>query len=324
MAVTGNATPSRLGQINATGDSKALFLKVFAGEVLSMFEKTCVMKDKHVMRTISSGKSAQFPILGKTAAAYHTPGYNILESENALLSQVKKNEKVISIDELLISSVFIPRIDEAMNHYDVRAPYSTELGRALAYTFDRNTLQLATLAARASATISGVTSGGTVLEKGATVATTGSVLAAAIFEAAQELDEKDVPENDRYCVVRPEHYNLLVQTTDVINKDWGGSGVYADGEVLKVAGIHIVKSNHLPNSVISATTGENNTYSGDFSDTIATVFQKEAIGTVKLLDLGMESEYLISHQGTLMVGKYAMGHGILRPECAVEITKTAP
>ena len=29
------------------------------------------------------------------------------------------------------------------------------------------------------------------------------------------------------------------------------------------------------------------------------------------------------YQGTLMAAKYAMGHGILRPECAVEIKATA-
>jgi hypothetical protein len=33
----------------------------------------------------------------------------------------------------------------------------------------------------------------------------------------------------------------------------------------------------------------------------------------------MEMEYQISRQGTLIVGKYAMGHGILRPESAVEV-----
>jgi len=33
----------------------------------------------------------------------------------------------------------------------------------------------------------------------------------------------------------------------------------------------------------------------------------------------MESEYDIRRQGTLMVAKMALGHGILRPEAAVEI-----
>ena len=46
---------------------------------------------------------------------------------------------------------------------------------------------------------------------------------------------------------------------------------------------------------------------------------KSAIGTVKLMDLAVESEYSIPKQATLMLAKYAMGHGILRPEGAVSV-----
>ena len=49
------------------------------------------------------------------------------------------------------------------------------------------------------------------------------------------------------------------------------------------------------------------------------VFIGSAVGTVKLMDLAVESEYDIRRQGTLMVAKYAMGHGVLRPEAAVGI-----
>jgi hypothetical protein len=49
------------------------------------------------------------------------------------------------------------------------------------------------------------------------------------------------------------------------------------------------------------------------------VAHPSAIGTVKLLDLATESEYQIERQGTLFVAKYAMGHGVLRPEASVVI-----
>ncbi len=98
-------------------------------------------------------------------------------------------------------------------------------------------------------------------------------------------------------------------------------GVYAEGKVIKVANVTIVKTNNLPNSNISAVSGEQNTYNGDFTNTVALVMHRSAIGTVKLLDLAVESEYEIWRQGTLMVAKYAVGHGILRPECAVELAK---
>ena len=37
------------------------------------------------------------------------------------------------------------------------------------------------------------------------------------------------------------------------------------------------------------------------------------------MDLAIESGYDIRRQGTLMVAKMAVGHGILRPESAVEL-----
>ena len=70
-----NFTSSRLGLVNATGTSyDALFLKTFSGEVLSAFRKATVFEALHTVRTISSGKSAQFPIIGLSSTAYHTPG----------------------------------------------------------------------------------------------------------------------------------------------------------------------------------------------------------------------------------------------------------
>jgi len=59
-----NATPSRLGQINVAGDANALFLKVFSGEVLSAFERENQMLGMTMTRSITSGKSAQFPVTG--------------------------------------------------------------------------------------------------------------------------------------------------------------------------------------------------------------------------------------------------------------------
>jgi len=306
-----NATASRLGVVNGASPSdfateNNLFLKVFAGEVLTAFDETNVMKDLHVSRTIASGKSAQFPVTGKANAAYHTVGTPLLGTQ-----AIKHNEKVINIDE-------------AKNHYDVRAEYSRLLGMALAKEFDTRTMRVGVLAARSAATITGGNGGSALTDSDAD--TDGASLAASIFEAAKVMDEKDVPENDRVAIVKPAQYYNLVQTTNVINRDWGGAGVYADGTVLRVAGIQIVKSNNVPSTnIAAATAGENNTYHGNFSTTVALVMQKSAIGTVKLMDLAVEQtsgDYNIMYQGTLMAAKYAMGHGILRPECAVEI-KTA-
>ena len=271
------------------------------------------------VRTISSGKSAQFPVVGTNSTSYHTPGNEITGT------QVKHSEKIINIDDLLISNAFIANIDEAKNHYDVRSIYTSEMGRALANKVDQHLLQLSVLAAQASATITGGDAGTQITD--ADAKTNAASLISSIFECAQALDEHDVPSEERFCVVPPATYYLLVQNDKILNRDFGAerNGVYADGTVIKVAGVNIVKANTAVTAFTdqsSSISGTNNTYNVDASNVAAVVFHKSAIGTVKLMDLAMESEYDIRRQGTLMVGKMALGHGILRPESAALI-KTA-
>jgi hypothetical protein len=321
------ANVTRIGQINASGGVDELFLKVFAGEVLTAFETANVMMGRHLVKTITSGKSAQFPRFGKTEAEYHTVGTQMLGQNN-----IKQAEVVIPIDDLLVTHQFIANIDEAKAHYDARSIYSSEMGIALANQLDKHLLQLAAKAAREANVVDGLPGGSQVFTNspgapsGANFMVDGEALAYAIFLAAQELDQKDVPDGDRVCFVRPAQYYALVRAKDNINRDWGGMGSYADGDIMRIAGITIVKTNHLPQAAVANGTvaaGTGNRYAGDFSNTAAVVMQKTALGTVKLFDLGMEAEYKIDRQGTLMVAKYAMGHGILRPEAAVEIVNAA-
>jgi hypothetical protein len=322
----GNATPNRLGQINATGDAFALFLKTFAGEVLTTFETQTVFKALHTIRTIKNGKSAQFPVTGIASAAYHTPGESIADAGNSYLSTIKHGERVINIDKMLLSSAFIANLDEAQNHYDVRSIYTTEIGRALAREFDKTISRVIVKAARTAAYL-GLNNAGTKLAKGATGLDTGAEIASAIYEAAEELDKKNVPDDSRYCVLRPTEYYKLVRELSEPTKP-SPVGSYVDGSVARVANVTIVKSNNVPADNFSSTANQgsavtNNDYSVDMTDTVGLVFHPASVGTVKLLDLAVESEYQIERQGTLMVAKYAMGHGILRPECAVELSKAA-
>ena len=139
-----NMTPSRLGIDSFKSDqgNTTLFLKVYGGEVLSAFEETTVTFDKHNIRTIPHGKSVSFPTMWKMKAKYHTPG-------EALQGQsVAHSERIVSIDDLLVSDAFLANIDEAMNHYDARSGYSKEAGRALARLFDQNVLRMGLKGAR--------------------------------------------------------------------------------------------------------------------------------------------------------------------------------
>lgn len=310
-------TLSRLGQKNSAGDANSLFLKVFAGEVLTAFEEHNAFLTRHSIRTITSGYSAQFPATWKATASYHTPGTQILGQS------IGHNERVITIDDLLISPVSIARIDEAKNHYDVRSEYSKQTGAALRKAWDRNIARVAVLAARASATVSGA-NGGTIVSAAGTK-TSADTLVTAIFAAKQALDEKDVPEEDRTCFLKPAQYNLLVSSGHkALSTDYnpGGNGSMASGKIWRLAGFELVMTNHLPTTNESADSSIPAAYRGDFSLTSALCMHRSAVGTVKLLDLAVEMEYKIDYQATLIVAKYAVGHGILRPESAVEIRDT--
>ena len=345
MAFSNNVdlSANRVGQINGAGGADALFLKVFSGEILTTFEESNVMKDLHMVRTIQNGKSAQFPVTGIATASYHTAGQSLIEADNAYLSDIKKNEKVITIDDVLVSSTFLANIDELKTHYDVRSIYAQELGKALAKRFDIATMKTLFGAARSAATITGGKGGASVT--GATTNTAAGLID-ALFAVAQTLDENDAPDEGRYAILTPEQYYTLLTTDNVaISKDFGLGGNVAAGSIPMVAGIKLFKSNHLSDIIalgdVSGTVSGDGTsqndvfgtagagYNGNFADLTGSTGKgfiagtKEAIGTVKLLDLATESDYQIERQGTLFVAKYAMGHGVLRPECAVQVVPTA-
>ena len=309
---------SRPGAKNLGTDPYASFRDVFTGEVLTAFDEQNVMKDWHRVRTITNGKSASFAVMGRATARYHQPGEAILGS-----NKIPANERTINVDKLLIADVAIDDLEDAMNHYDVRREYSKQLGVALAKRFDETTMRVAVLAARSSGIIADE-QGGSVIKGGATLATDGEVLAESVFTCSQTFDEKDVPEDTRCLILRPAQYYLLNQTTKVLNRDWLGAGSYSDGKLDKVAGIKILMSNHLPKTnVTAAVDGENNTYFGDFTATLGLCMQANAIGTVKLKDLTVQqsgADFNIVYQSTLMVAKYAMGHGILNPSFAIELS----
>jgi hypothetical protein len=312
-----NATRVQFGNINSAGTEDALFLKVWSGEVMTAFEEANVSMGRHTVKNIQNGKSAQFPATWKVSAAYHVPGVEIVGQAS------NTNERIINVDSLLVASVFLANIDEAKSHFEVRGEYAKQCGLALSYQLDKNVLQVSVLAAAGSANVTGG-SGGTVLTSSTTLYRTSAAdLAAGIYAAVQAMDEKNIPEGDTKSVfVRPAQYYLLAQSTALINRDWMGAGSYSDGKILRIAGAEIVKTNHLPITDMTGAETGNNTYNADFSKVAGVVTTASAVGTVKLLDLATEMGYDIRRQGTLMIAKYAVGTGILRPECAVSLKTT--
>ena len=346
--------PTFPGQDNANAtsinDTRDLLLIKFSNEVLTQFDEEVVMKDLHMIRTAPSGsKAAQFPVVGRALGQYHTPGNNLLTDANRdgndELSRIRHAQRLISIDELLQASVFVDSLEELLNHYDLRSIYSMELGRALARAFDNHAIRTVIGAARSTATLTAgpsLPSRGGILQD-ADFQTNGASAAATCFRLAKNMDLRDLPKMGRALVVEPGTYYNLTQQSDLITRDWNpANGSMAEGEIMRCAGIRIVSSVNLPSANETAAAGSvedspgstnngsaghvqnnlgsNEGYGLDYSSSLGIAFHESAIGTVKAMDLTVESDYLIQYQGNLMVAKYAMGHGVLRPEAAIEVS----
>jgi hypothetical protein len=299
------STPSRLGENAATSaNAKELFLKVFAGEVLTAFNTKNIGMQLTRVRTITNGKSAQFPLTGVATAQTHTVGTEIAPDS------IKHSEKVITIDDLKVASAFIGNIDEAMNHYDVRSIYSKELGEVLAKQADQAIFTKIVAATDdagtyAQAAAHNHTDVDLSAADGTAGDTTSTDVAAAIIQCLQKLDAADVS-GERVAVLDAATYWTMFQGTTsniaaAMSSDFGSGASVTAGNIPQIGGAKVFMSNNLPASAKGL------------------VFTKDAAATVKLLDLGVESEYQVSRQGTLMVAKYAMGHDSLRPDCAVQI-----
>lgn len=323
------------GSWNYSDDNTAMFLKLFAGEVLTAFEERNIMLPLTRQKTISNGKSSQFPVTGTAQANYFQPGTDILTDQNGdsadYLSNIKVAEKIIKIDDLLISSVFINDLDEAMSHYNYRGPFTVELGRALANKLDKNIIKMVYKAGSTTGLADPMLNGMGNVDLGAdsTASITTANLVDAFYSVAQKMDEGDISPEGRWAVLEPELYYRLIQSGGtggvVINRDFtggGANGSIQSGTVMEVAGVRVYKSNHIKDvraeGDMSATAlkGENNDYKANFSLMGGIFGNEECVGTLKLKDISMEQEYLINRQGDLVVAKMAMGHGVLRANCA--------
>ena len=406
----------RSGVSNASGSARALFLKLYAGEVLTAFQSKNIMMPLHRVRTISKGKSAQFPMTGKYRdAAYHTPGAEIVPTAS------KQGERIVSVDDLLVNAQFVPNIDEAMSHYDIRSVYTQEAGFGLGKVADQNILRLGIKAALCeSSAMAALSTGAPTIQDytafddedfsgnvvvGGDETTTSSVassirdpkkIAQAIMDAKRILTNKNVP-GDPFIVMSNDMYYDMFKISGtsnlndlaIFNRDIGGSGSVATGQVPTILGMPVYVTNHLgsysntagttwtsdlwtqgsagdaavhetsinpawgDHQPLASTVGSGRTtqydvgndnhtaWSTHVTNTGATgssaiarktakmadvalrvralVMTKDAVATCKLMDLSVESEYQINRQGTLMVSKYAMGHNVLRPACAVAL-----
>ena len=244
---------TRPGQSNSTGDARALYLKLFSGEMFKGFQHNAIARDLVMKRTLKNGSSLQFIYTGHTKAEYHTPGNAILGNTDGAPPVA---QKTITVDDLLISSAFVYELDETLAHYELRGEISKKIGYALAQKYDRLIFRAIARGARAASPITKanfVEPGGTQIRVGtnnqASDAYASASLINAFYDAAAALDEKGVSNDGRVGVLNPRQYYELIQavgTNGLVNRDDQGDALQKGNGIIEIAGIKIFKSMNIP------------------------------------------------------------------------------
>ena len=311
------------GANNGGSDRRALYLKLFSGEMFKGFQNNTIARDLVMKRTLKNGKSLQFIYTGRTTSEFHTPGKPILGNSDGAPPVA---EKTITVDDLLISSAFLYELDEVLAHYDLRSEISRKIGYALAEKYDRLAFRAVTRGARSASPItksSFVEPGGTQIRVGATTndsdAYVANNLVNAFYDAAAALDEKGVSSDGRVAVLNArQYYELIQQTGDngLVNRDAQGTSRQKGNGIVEIAGIKIYKSMNIPflgkygtayggttgvtaptnvgsfvgptldNDVADSDTGINNDYGTAAevgSKSCGLIFQREAAGIVEAI-----------------------------------------
>ena len=247
---------TRPGSLNGGTDPRALYLKLFSGEMFKGFQHNAIARDLVMKRTLKNGKSLQFIYTGHTKAEFHTPGNSIMGNSDGAPPVA---EKTITCDDLLISSAFVYELDETLAHYELRGEISKKIGYALAQKYDRLIFRQIAKGARQASPIakSGyLEPGGTQIRVGtgnATEAYDAAKLVDAFYDAAAALDEKGISTDGRVAVLNPRQYFSLINTVSsgvitsgLINRDAQGTALQSGQGVVEIAGIKIYKSMNIP------------------------------------------------------------------------------
>ena len=247
------ASVTKPGADNGGSDRRALYLKLFSGEMFKGFQHNAIARDLIMKRTLKNGKSLQFIYTGRTKAEFHVPGNSILGNDDGAPPVA---EKTITVDELLISSAFLYELDETLAHYDLRSEISRKIGYALAEKYDRLAFRAITRGARQASPITKsnfVEPGGTQIRVGATTNDSDAYVATnlvnAFYDASSALDEKGVSSDGRVAVLNPRQYYELIQQTGengLVNRDEQGTSRQKGNGIVEIAGIKIFKSMNIP------------------------------------------------------------------------------
>ncbi len=297
---------------SSNADQRANFAEKFSTDVLRYFMDTNIMKALITSRSIDSGKSESFPIVGEaTASSVANDGAELA------IQNLKTTEREILIGDLTVAHAWITDLDKAMAHYDAQSAQSESIGRALAKKVDEDVLSQV-IAAGAVVDASSASSAGLAafdddrftLEISADISTGAGVYAAAVSAVTEEAEKDTVGESS--FVFRPAQYFMLLNNPSQTGLTWVHDPNAQSGKVPMLLGKKVYQSPHFP-----ALTGPSGVM--DIGDVGGCLFSKEAVGCLELMSVSTRIDYIPQRLSNLVVGKMAVGYGILNHACSINI-----
>lgn len=339
-----------IGQANATGSRSALYLKIFAGEVLDLLDrKLVVMNTTTVQRDLTGAKVASFPTFGDAAANYHVPGDDLVTdnddqtSPEDYLSNIQVGEHLIYADRVLQSSILLDELEERLSHWDARSRFASKIATAIAEKTEDNLFRKIAAASGMGTDIQGTKISSWDSGTNAVQATpTAAQLYDHIYAAAEDFDERNVASEGRFAAVNPSNFYALLRLTgavsnksyEAVHKDYIGG---QNGDLampnqmgMYIGNIFVMMSNGIPttagttNNSWALNSADSNAYdTADMTKLVRLlVWSRETLGTVRVRSPRMDVNYIPERLAHLVTVSQAMGHGVLRPEAAYTLRET--
>lgn len=309
------ATPLRDGS-----DDLKQALQVFGGEVLAALDRYGVTNGKFIERKIEHGKSATFPIMGRTSAKYLKAGASLDDQRN----DTQQTEETIVIDGLLTVDHLVPDIFKAMLHFDVMSEYAKQQGEALALSLDASLLaQLAILAAAKKENLVGLGFSDVIEDKiaagdyGATEKM-GLTIYQMLLNTAVAMDKNYVSMSDRQVFMLPEGHRSLAASLIAINRDFGAAGSITDANVIKLAGFNIYSTPHLTrggDDNKNTMQGSGHAFPEKYAkNAMFIAAHRSSAGVLKLMDIDIEHARRPEYKADQIISSCAVGMKGLRAE----------
>lgn len=279
-------------------DNRANGIELYSGMMLTAFDEKNIGRGLVTTKHISKGISYQFMVAGSfvdTDVKVHTPGED-------LDTTVLKYDKIqIKVDDKLYISSLVDDLDEKLSHFDERASLAKERSSVMSIKMDKRIFSEFATAITTTPKPGQKAASVVVKTEIATAATEsekGDAILEGIFALKSELRKKDVTEELTFVMDEDNYYRLNLSQKGV-NRDYTNSNGGVDsGEVLMIAGVKIVTTNHLPTTI---------------ENTVGYMTTPATIGLVIAMDLKSESNFVAMKDSYLLTDKMAYGIGVLNP-----------